>query len=151
MDFRLIPIKKRPPNKYDTEKTYVIPVRVIKILRSKASGPVVPIIIERLDFFTGQLKKTIAITFLNSIRIFEELDIQVPFKTDGIVFKENGQIKFKVIGAYNSGFVEDFYDLQDNILNNNEKQIQDIYESNYKEIRNWIGNKNSNDSDLKSK
>jgi len=70
MDFRIIPIQKRRPNKHDLEETYVIPVRVIKIFKEKASGPVVPILIERLDFFTGELKKTLAITFKKSLGIF---------------------------------------------------------------------------------
>lgn len=149
MDFRVIPIKKRPPNKYDTEQTFVIPVRVIQIISEKASGPVVPIIIERLDFFTGELKKSVAITFKKSLGIFEDLDKKAPFKTDGIVFKENGKIRFKIIGAYNTGLVERLCDVQDQILDNDEEQIKDIYESNYEELRNWVGNMDSNESDLK--
>lgn len=54
MDFRIIPIKKRKPNKYNSEETFVIPVRVIEILEKGTSGPLVSIIIERLDFLQAK-------------------------------------------------------------------------------------------------
>jgi hypothetical protein len=146
MDFRIIPIKKREPNKYDFEKTFVIPVKIIQILHEKATGPIVPVIIERLDFFTGNLKNTRAITFKKSLNFFENLDI--PFETEGIVYKEEGKIMFKIIGAYNAGFVEKIFNVQNHILDNDGEQIRDLYESNYKELRNWVGNSNSNEFDL---
>jgi hypothetical protein len=148
MDFRVIPIKKRRPNQYDLEETFVIPVTIIKILENKSGGPVVPIIIERLDFFSGKLKKTLAITFNKSLNILNGLGKKLPLQTDGIVFKEDGKINIKVIGAYNTGLVEEFFSVQDYILNNDEKQIKDIYEANYLEIRSWIGNINSNSLDF---
>jgi len=74
------------------------------------------------------------------------LDKRIPFETDGIVYKENDKIKLKIIGAYNTGFTEKLFDVQDN----DEDQIKDLYESNYQELRNWIGNLNSNELDLKN-
>lgn len=148
MDFRVIKIKNRKPNKFDSEETFVIPVRVIKILDNKSSGPVVPIIVERLDFFSGELKNTLAISFKKTISAIEEFGPKLPFDTDGIVYKENNKIKIKVIGIYNTGLVEKLFSVQDYILDNDEKQIRDLYEANYTDIRNWIGNINSNEFDI---
>lgn len=148
MDFRVIKVKKRKPNSFDSEETFVIPVKVIKLLENKSSGPVVPIIVERLDFFSGKLKNTQAITFKKTISSIEEFGPKVPFITDAIVYKENNKIRIKVIGIYSTGIVEKLFSVQDYILDNDEKQIMDLYESNYLEIRNWIGNINSNDFDV---
>lgn len=144
MDFKVIAVKKREPNKFDKEETFVIPVKVIKIIENQDSGPVVPIIVERLDFFSGELKNTLAITFKKSIIGFSEL----PFVTDGIVYKENDKVKIKVIGAYSTGIVEKIFSVQDNILNNDFKQINDLYQSNYLRIRDWIGSLNPNEFDV---
>ncbi|GAL61252.1 hypothetical protein JCM19300_4198 [Algibacter lectus] len=113
-------------------------------------GPVVPIIIERLDFFSAEKVKTLAITFNKSLDIFKEFEKVLPFNTDCIVFKENGKISFKVIGIYNTGLIEELYSLEDHILNNDEEQIIQLYESNYKDIRSWVGNINSNMYDVKN-
>lgn len=148
MDFRVIPIYKREPNKYDQEETFVIPVKVISVFTERSRGPVVPILIERLDFFTGELKKTRAITFQKSLNIFNDLKMKLPIETNGTVYRDNGKIMFKVIGAYNPGLVESIFDVQRHILNNDENQIKDLYESNYRDIRIWIGNDNSNEFDI---
>ena len=157
MDFKLISITKRTPNNYDKEETFVIPVKVIKIIENKANGPLVQIVIERLDFFTGELKKTHAFTFKKSVKLFEDLNMNVPFDTDGIVFKKNGKILFKIIGAYNPGLSLEMFDLKDNIIENEEEkiehteeQIKDTYEFNYQELRNWVGALDSNEYDIKN-
>lgn len=148
MDFRVIKVKKRNPNNFDSEETFVIPVKVIKVLENKSSGPVVPIIVERVDFFSGKLKNTKGISFKKTINDCKEFGPEIPFVTDAIVYKENNKVKIKVIGIYNTGIVEKLFSVEDYILDNDEKQIMDLYESNYSEIRNWIGNINSNEFDV---
>lgn len=147
MDFRIIKPKKRPPNEYDGE-TFVIPVKVLKIGTKGINPNVFPIVFERIDFNSGKRKLTCGITFRGSIEIFG--DTELPFYTDCIVYKENGTINFKVIGAYNPGFVEDFYSVEE-ILNNDENQILDVFKSHYKELNKWVGDLNSNEFDVKKK
>jgi hypothetical protein len=149
MDFRIIPVKKRLPDQYDSEESFIVPVTVIKFFNEKSMGQVVPVLVQRLDFFSGRLKYTRAITFKKSIALFEDLGKIPPFQTDAIVHKKNGKLEFKVIGAYNTGLLEDLYSVQDYILDNDEDQIRRVYESNYQELRKWVGNLDSNISDLK--
>lgn len=148
MDFRIIPVRKRPPDQYDSEGSFLIPVTVVNILKDRSSGPVIRVFIERLDFFTGQMKKTKAITFRKSVGLFDDLGLTPPFRTDAIVHKKNGKLEFKVVGAYNAGLLEQFYSVQEDNLENNEQQIKSVYNSNYQELRNWIGSLNSNISDI---
>lgn len=137
MELRVIPPKKKSPNKYDDSYTFIIPAKVVEIQKNNQIGRVVPIVIERLDFTTGNLIKSKGITFQGSLDIFNGLNLQLPFYSDCIVFKENGKIRFKVIGIYNAGFEELFFSVSDNILDNDERQIMDVFKSNYKELVEW--------------
>ncbi|HQZ25179.1 MAG TPA: hypothetical protein PLD18_07745, partial [Flavobacterium sp.] len=85
----------------------------------------------------GDLIKSKGITFQGSLDIFNGLNLQPPFYSDCIVFKDNGKIRFKVTGIYNAGFEELFYSVSDNILDNDERQIMDVFKSNYKELLEW--------------
>lgn len=137
MELRVIPPKKKAPNKYDDGFTFIIPAKVIEIQKNNQVGRVVPIVIERLDFVTGDLIKSKGITFQGSLDIFIGLNLEPPFYSDCIVFKDNGKILFKVTGIYNAGFEELFYSVSDNILDNDERQIMDVFKSNYKELLEW--------------
>lgn len=137
MELRVIPPKKKSPNKYDDDFTFIIPAKVVEIQKNNQVGRVVPIVIERLDFATGNLIKSKGITFQGSLDIFNGLNLQPPFYSDCIVFKDNGEIRFKVIGIYNAGFEELFYSVSDHILDNDERQIMDVFKSNYKELLEW--------------
>lgn len=137
MELRVIPPRKKSPNKYDDGFTFVIPAKVVEIQKNNQVGRVVPIVIERLDFATGDLIKSKGITFQGSLDIFNGLNLQPPFYSDCIVFKDNGKIRFKVTGIYNAGFEELFYSVSDNILDNDERQIMDVFKSNYKELLEW--------------
>lgn len=99
MDFRIIPPKKRPPNKYDDE-TYVIPAKLLKLGDHGLNTNVVPILFERIDFKSGEIKLTNGITFKKSLGHFG--DREFPIRTDCIVYKKDNRINFKIIGAYNS-------------------------------------------------
>jgi hypothetical protein len=137
MELRVIPPRKKAPNKYDSDTTFVIPAKLIQIHRINQVGSVVPIIIERLDFKKGNVISSPAITFQGSLDIFDDINKIPPFYTDCIVYKENGKIRFKVVGIYNAGFAELFYSVADNILDNDERQIFNVFKSNYKELDEW--------------
>lgn len=137
MELRVIPPKKKSPNKYDDGITFIIPAKVVEIQKNNKVGRVVPIVIERLDFTTGDLIKSKGITFQGSLDIFNGLNLQLPFYTDCIVFKDNGKIRFKVTGIYNAGFEELFFSVSNSILDNDERQIMDVFKSNYKELLEW--------------
>lgn len=137
MDLRVIPPRKKTPNKYDFDTTFIIPAKLVQIQRANQVGSVVPIIIERLDFKTGSLINTPAITFQKSLDIFDDLKKVIPFYTDCIIYKENGKIMFKVIGVYNAGFAELFYSVADDILDNDERQILKVFKANYRELEEW--------------
>lgn len=148
VDYRVISVRREKPNIYDAGDTFVIPVKIIKFLRDHVMGPIMPIIIERLDFFSGDLKKTLAITFVKSVNnIFDAMGLELPIETECVVFKENNKIKFKVIGYYNVGVLEKLDSVPHNILDNDE-QILKVYNNNYREIRDWVGNINSNENDI---
>lgn len=138
MELRVIPPQRKNPDKYESEETFIIPAKVLEIHRNCQEGNVVPIIIERLDFETGNLVKSTGITFLKSLQIFDDLDVKLPFYSNCIVSKRNGEIGFKVIGIYNAGFAELFYSVSDNILDNDERQIMNVFKSNYTELNRWV-------------
>ena len=137
MDFRVIPPRKKAPNKFDLEETYEIPVNVIDIYRERQKGRIIPITIERLDFKTGKLIKSSAITFQGSIELFDSMELELPFRTDCIVFKRGNEIGFKVIGIYNTGLWEKMNSVTD-LLNNDEDEINKVFALHYEEINNWI-------------
>ena len=137
MDFKLIP-PYLDIDKYNNQEVYKIPVRIKRIFIEKSNGPIVPIILERLDFKTGKIKMTAGITFKKSVDLFNDLDKKVPFITDAMIYKNNGKIAFKVVGVYNTGFWEKFNDVE-GIMNNDEKSINEIYHHNYKKLNEWIG------------
>lgn len=141
MDFRVIPPKKRPQNKYDDE-TYVIPVKLIKLGDQNFHPKVVPILFERIDFKSGKAKLTKGITFKKSLEIFG--DREFPIQTECIVYKEDNRINFKIIGAYNPGLVEELFLVKDYILDNDENQILDVFKSNYRELNEWVGELDTN-------
>lgn len=148
MDFRLIPPKKRSPSKYDKEEVFVVPAKIKEYNFEKATDKIIPIIIERLDFKTGQLVETKAITFVKSYNdFFKGLGKELPFYTDAIVYKDYGLINFKVIGAYNTGLTQQFFGVEA-IMNKDEKSIMDVYKSYYEELNSWVGDMNSNYFDL---
>ncbi len=132
VDFRLIPPKRREPNDFDDQVTYAVPARITKIY--PANDTVVPILIERLDFRTGRMITTEAITFRKSLRMFKHL--KLPYTTDAIAYKDDGFIRFKVIGSYNTGLVQRLFDVPD-IVGNDERTIQELFIYYYTEINEW--------------
>ncbi len=138
MDFRLIP-PISDIDKFDNQKVYRIPVTVKKIFTEKSKGPIVPVIFDRLDFKTGQMKTTAGITFKKSVEIFNDLDQSLPFLTSAMVYKSEGRIAFKIIGVYNQGIWEEMHDIE-NIMNKDEKSIMEIYHHHYKNLNEWVGN-----------
>jgi len=140
MDFRLIP-PYSDIDKFDNQKVFKIPVTVKKILIENSNGPIVPVIFDRLDFKTGQMKTTAGITFKKSIEIFNDLGQSVPFLTSAMVFKSKGRIAFKIIGVYNQGVWEEIHDVE-NIMNKDEKSIMEIFQHHYKNLNEWIGDLN---------
>lgn len=149
MDFRIIRPQKRQPNKYDDHVTYVIPVKVLEIKECYPDNSRVhPIIFNRIDFVSGQTKKTLGITFKPTIKTFEDHHKIPPFYTTAIAYKEDNFIRFKIIGVYNPGLVERLYDLEKGILNGDENQIVDIFKHHYKNINEWAKNYNSNQLDF---
>jgi len=146
MDFRIIPPKKRPANKYDDE-TFVIPAKLLLLGKQNLHPRLVPIIFERIDFKSGEVKLTKGITFKKSIEILG--DRNFPIYTDCIVYKEDNRINFKIIGAYNPGFSEKIILQENHILDNDENQILDVFKSNYRELNEWVGELNTNSFDVK--
>lgn len=139
MELRVIPPRKRNPNKYDPVETYEIPVKVLKVHRSEQIGKVIPITIERLDFETGHLVNSDAITFQASLELFDSLNLELPFYTDCIISQKNKEIEFKVVGIYNTGLIENAFSVAE-ILNNNEDELNQIFKSNYAELNKWLIN-----------
>lgn len=139
MELRVIPPRKKKPNSYDFEETYEIPVKVLKIHRDEQIGKVIPITIERLDFETGHLVNSDAVTFQASIELFDSLNLELPFYTDCIVSQKNKEIQFKVVGIYNTGLIEKAFSVAE-ILNNNENELNQIFKSNYAELNKWLIN-----------
>ena len=140
MDFRIIPPKKRAPNKYDDE-TFIIPAKILQFGNEDFHPKILPVLIERIDFKSGKIIKTKGITFKKSMEYFANK--KLPIKTDCIIYKEQNRINYKIIGTYNSGLIEKLYQVEDHILNNDESQIIDIFESNYMELNEWVGDYNS--------
>lgn len=138
MDFRLMrPISDI--DKFNNQIVFKIPVTVKKIFIEKSNGPIVPVIFDRLDFKTGQMKTTVGITFKKSIEIFNDLGQSLPFLTNAMVYKSEGRIAFKIIGVYNTGIMEEIHDVE-NIMNKNEKSIMEVYQHHYKNLNEWVGN-----------
>lgn len=140
MDFRLIP-PVSDIDKFDNQKVFKIPIILKKIFTEKKSGPIIPVIFDRLDFKTGQMKTTVGITFEKSVSLFNDLGKTVPFETSAMVYKTEGRIAFKIIGVYNQGIWEFLNDVE-NIMNDDEKSIMEIYQHHYKELNEWVGNLN---------
>lgn len=136
---RVIAPRRKEPNQYDTEETYVIPVHVLQIHQERQIGRVIPITIERLDFETGDLVSSNAITFQKSVELFESLDIELPFYTDCIVSKSDKGLVFKVIGIYNTGLHQKAYKVSE-LLNKDECELNEIFTYNYLELNKWLGN-----------
>lgn len=145
MEFRLIP-PVSDIDKFTNQKVFKIPVTVKRIFIEKSNGPIVPVIFDRLDFKTGQMKTTAGITFKKSVDLFNDLGHVVPFLTSAMVYKNEGKIAFKIIGAYNPGIWEEMHDLE-NIMNKDEKSIIDIFHHHYKELNEWIGDMNDSSFD----
>ena len=139
MELRVIPPRKRNPNKYDSEITYEIPVKVLQIHQDRQIGKIIPITIERLDFKTGNLVTSDAITFQTSTELFDSLNLELPFYTDCIISKINNGIEMKVIGIYNTGLIENAFKVAE-ILNNNETELNEIFTFNYSELNKWLLN-----------
>ncbi|MBK5213117.1 MAG: hypothetical protein JJE55_05595 [Flavobacteriaceae bacterium] len=138
MDFRLIPpIKDK--DKFNNQEVFKIPVTVKKIFIEKSKGPIVPVIFDRLDFKTGQMKTTAGITFKKSLDIFNDLNQQTPFLTSAMIYKNQGRIAFKIIGLYNQGVWEEIHDVE-NLMNKDEKSIIEIFHHHYKKLNDWVGN-----------
>lgn len=148
MDYRVVPPAERPPNKYDKEVTFEIPAKVVAIYEDNARGALVPIVIERLDFYSGKIVKTKGITFKKSLGLLKDLKGAPPYETRAIVYKSANTIHFKVIGAYNTGVLEDWYQVDSKILDNDDDQIMPVYESNYRKLRDWVGKLPTNTFDI---
>ena len=137
MELRVIAPRKKAPNKYDLDETYEIPVKVLKIHKENKNGRIIPITIERLDFKTGELITSNAITFQGSVELYESMNLELPFYTDCIVYKNGKFVNFKVIGIYNVGFWEKMNDVPE-ILNNDEEELNKIFHMHYEELNNWL-------------
>ena len=162
MNFKVIPIYKRKPDDFDEETTYRIPVKVLEIKPNEFTRKKYDLIVERLDFYNGKLVKTKAWCWEKSLDYFPD----VPFITDGIVYKEKIReealfendedtfrisSKIKVIGKYNTGLIQKLYGVEDKILDNDEKEIEFLYNDNYNEIRHWLEGCVTDEFDIKPK
>jgi len=162
MNFKVIPVYKRKPDDFDKEITYRIPIKVLEIKPNEFSRKKYDLIVERLDFYDGNLVKTKAWCWEKSLEYFPN----IPFITDGIVYKEKIReealfendedtfrisSKIKVIGKYNTGLIQKLYGVEDKILDNDEKEIEFLYNDNYNEIRHWLEGCVTDEFDIKPK
>jgi hypothetical protein len=139
MDFRLIP-PVSSLDKFNGQIVFKIPVLLKKVFLEKAKGQTVPVLFERLDFKSGNMITTAGITFKKSLSLFEDLGKILPFETSAMVYNASGRIAFKIIGVYNQGIWEELHDVE-NIMNNDENSIQEIFHHHYKALNDWVGNK----------
>lgn len=137
MELRVIAPRKKAPSKYDLFETYIIPVKVLDIHSEGQTGKVIPITIERLDFKSGKLISSDAITFQKSVELFDSLNLELPFYTDCIVSKSANGVVLKVVGIYNTGLLEKVYKVSE-ILNNDENELNEIFTFNYCELNKWL-------------
>lgn len=147
VDFRLVKPQRRW-NHHKEAIEYEIPCIVLKIGK-KLKGNLYSIDIEHIDFVTGEKVKNEGITYAKTIDMFNSLDKKPPFATTcRVVKKRKGEFYFVVYGVFNAGLIEKFYNVK-GILNNDENEIMDVFESNYKEFLDWLmeisSNKPNND------
>jgi hypothetical protein len=138
IDMRLIPPVKDIDN-YNGQEVFKIPVIVKTIMTHKREGPVFPIVFDRLDFKTGEIKTSMGLTFQKTINIFDDLGQQPPFATTAMAYKYQDRIAFKIVGLYNPGAWEELHDIKD-IMNNDEKSILEVFHHHHKQLNEWVGN-----------
>jgi hypothetical protein len=146
-DFRIIKPYKIQPNEYFKEVCFQIPIRVLKLQKENAKGNKVPIIIERLDFFTGEMKKSEGFTYAKVLELFENKLKDGPFETIGRAIVTYKGIGFMAWGTYSVAVDEILSGLVQEL--DTEEKIMKVYHENYQEIRAWIGELYTNTYDLK--
>lgn len=150
-DFRLVkPIRKY--NSHTNEVEYQVPCRVVKI-GGLLDHNKVSIEVEHLDFLTGEVVKSQGFTYMRTLDIFKDLQLKPPISTTCRILKvKKGSFKIKVFGVFNTDLVEQLYNVTE-ILNNDEKQIMNVFKSHYKALLFWLmeypeKTKTDNDTDL---
>ena len=136
INYRVVPPKKRNDEIHGF--TYDIPCKVLK-LGSRLTEGKRQIEIEHADFITGKTIVSQGYTYNATLELFNGLNLIPPIPTACRVVKlTRGRYELKVIGLYNDGVVENIFKVQENILNNNEYQIMEVFRHNYKELLEWL-------------
>lgn len=136
INYRVVPPKKRDDKIHGF--TYDIPCKVLNI-GERLTKSKVQIDIEHADFITGRTIVSQGYTYNGTLELFNGLNLVLPIPTACRVVKlSKGKYELKVIGLYNDGVVENMFKVQENILDNDEAQIIDVFRHNYKELLEWL-------------
>jgi hypothetical protein len=136
IDLRLIkPARRVETYKGEEREIFAIPCRVIEI-GDRINGSAFEIFIERLDFGTGKLIKHKAITWEKTLDIFESRNLQTPFLTEcKFYFTASNKPNFVVYGKFNTAGL---LNLLQGDVNYTEEELNQKYNTNYIELREWI-------------
>lgn len=140
LDLKLIsPQKKTETFNNNLREYFVIPCNIIEI-GERINYNSFKIIIERLDFYSGELIVHQAIIVEKTLNSLYESDLKLPLLTEcKIYFNENNNLYFVVYSLITPGIL-----LFLNINENKENQLIENFHKNYFELRNWIENKINN-------
>jgi len=146
LDLRLVkPIKRY--NKFHKQEIMVIGCKVINITDlNTVTGYRFKIDIERCDFKTGELVRDIAYAHYGIYKNWEDRFLDVPYYTNSNVLKKDKGFLLEIYSIENTGVINNLVNLKDYILNNDEKQIMEIFHDYYKELNLWL--EESPDSDI---
>jgi len=132
-DFKYIkPIKTY--DEYWNRDCFIVPCNILDVGRNIDENKRVALI-ERLDFTTGEFIKHHAIVYKKTVEIFENLNLNVPIRTNCKIIKnvyKNG-LNFIIYGYYNTPAI--LHKLFDETFSGDNDQ--EIFINNYSELNHW--------------
>lgn len=137
-DLRLEKPIKRYSN-YHNQEIMVISCKVLNTLDLKTErGYRFKFDIEHCDFKTGKMVRSIAYAHLGFYKNHKESIFEVPFYTRCNIIKNKEGYYYEMYSMENVGLINRLFEIRNNILDNNEEQIMDVFHDYYKELNEWI-------------